>query len=324
MATSSDHPYSALTPDTIMDAVESKGLYCDYRLYPLNSYENRVYQVGIEDSTPLIAKFYRPQRWSKAQIQVEHDALHALEEEDIAVAAPIILDNESLFEHNGFYFSLTPKIIGDSPEAGDLDQLFQIGELIGSMHAASADWTTDAKPFIDSLERVKQAKKKVEACPFVPKSMRDGYEKVVVSLGKKMEAMLKTHSTARIRFIHGDCHRSNIINDQGRLTLVDFDDCKMGYAVQDLWLHITDASAKQTQLSELIEGYESFCSFDAQELDLIDVMMAERHISYTAWIAERWNDPAFPAIFPHFIGEDFWRQHLHDLNDIVAHWGKWR
>lgn len=324
MATSSDHPYSALTPDTIMDAVESKGLYCDYRLYPLNSYENRVYQVGIEDSAPLIAKFYRPQRWSKAQIQAEHDALRSLEKAAVAVAAPMSINEESLFEHNGFYFSLTQKIIGESPEAGDLDQLFQIGELIGSMHAASTDWTIDSRPFINPLARIKRAVEIVEACPFVPKSLRDGYNKVVAELRFKTDAALKGQPHSSIRFIHGDCHRSNIINDQGRLTLLDFDDCRMGYAIQDLWLHVSDASEKRTQLSELIEGYESHCSFDTRELDLIDVMMAERHISYTAWIAERWSDPAFPAIFPHFTGEEFWRQHLQDLNEILNSWGNWR
>lgn len=324
MSMSTQHPYSTLTPDTIMDAVESLGLYCDYRLYPLNSYENRVYQVGIENSAPLIAKFYRPKRWDKEQIQAEHDATHALKAAGVEVAAPLVIRGKSLFEHKGFYFSLTPKVIGEAPEPGNLDQLFQIGELIGLMHQTSQDWDVKLRPHIAKDQRIERASNLVLNSSHLPKSMRESYVKVVEQLLLRTNQTLQAHPQGRVRFIHGDCHRSNLIAHQGTMTLLDFDDCRMGYAVQDLWLHVSDANEKRAQLSELIEGYESHCDFDTRELDLIDVMMADRSIVYTAWIAERWSDPAFPTIFPHFTSDEFWRQHIQDLNDILANWGQWR
>lgn len=307
-----------------MDAVESLGFYCDHRLYPLNSYENRVYQVGIENAAPLIAKFYRPKRWHAEQIQAEHDATLALKKAGVDVAAPLLIRGKSLFEHQGFFFSLTPKVIGEAPEPGNLDQLFQIGELIGAMHQASNDWQIEQRPHISVTKRIERACNIVVESGYMPKSMRTDYVKVVEQLLLRIHQTLHSHPNNRIRFIHGDCHRSNLIAHDGSMTLLDFDDCRMGYAVQDLWLHVSDANEKRAQMSELIEGYESQCDFDTRELDLIDVMMADRTLVYTAWIAERWHDPAFPIIFPHFKSDEFWRQHIHDLNDTLAKWGQWR
>ena len=317
------HPYSQLSPDTVMDALETLQLYSDYRLYPLNSYENRVYQVGIEDAQPVIAKFYRPGRWNQAQIQEEHDLLHALIKQDVSVAAPMIIDGQSVFEHQGFYFSVTPKISGDVPEAGDLDQLFQLGELIGAMHQASAPITLQARPVVSPVERIDTASTLVLECAQLPTKLRNDYRHLVQQLSHHCQHALSSYERP-LRCIHGDCHRSNVINHQGQLTLLDFDDCRMGYAVQDLWLHVSDASEKRQQLSELIEGYESYLPFDTRELDLIDVFMAERCIAYTAWIAERWSDPAFPKLFPHFSDATFWQQHIQNLKEIEQQWGRWR
>ena len=318
------HPYGALTPDTVINAVESLGLYSDFRQYPLNSYENRVYQVGIEDRTPLIVKFYRPGRWTPAQIQEEHDVLAMLDQQGIAVAAPMTFDGKTLFEYNNFHFSVTQKLTGMPLEAGDLDQLYAIGELVGHLHHQTQTWTTPKRPLIEPKVRTLTASKLVENCPFLPKTLVARYRQLAQQLIEKMTITEQRCPTNRPRFIHGDCHRSNLLNCEGTLTLLDFDDCRMGLAIQDLWLHVSEADTKQQQLSELIEGYENYHPFDTRELDLIDVFMAERHIAYTAWIAERWQDPAFPAIFPHFKGEDFWLQHLNDLDDILKQWGQWR
>ena len=317
------HPYGELTPDTIIDALESVGLFSDYRQYPLNSYENRVYQVGIEDGAPLIAKFYRPNRWSYAQIQEEHDVLAFLKAQGISVAAPLAIEGKTLFEHHGFLFSLTEKQLGTPLEAGDLDQLFAIGELIGEVHQATNDFQTKHRPPIRPFERTTHCSDLIKNSAFLPKKLNERYSKLIQEL---LTLIKKTEQGApsNPRFIHGDCHRSNLLNTDTGLVLLDFDDCRMGSAIQDLWLHVSDATAKQQQLSELIEGYESYCSLDTRELDLIDVFMAERHIAYSAWIAERWDDPAFPAIFPHFTGEDFWLQHIKDLEDMIQNWGKWR
>ncbi|MBM6549627.1 serine/threonine protein kinase [Marinomonas ostreistagni] len=317
------HPYSQLSPDLIMDALESIGLYSDYRLYPLNSYENRVYQVGIEDSTPVIAKFYRPGRWNKAQIQEEHDLLQRLAADDIAVAKPLLIEQQSVFEHQGFYFSVTPKLPGDAPEAGNLDQLFQLGELIGAMHHASAAVELTERPTLSPVERMQQASQLVLQSEHLPASLRADYVRLIEQLIVRSQQTLDAHPK-RLRCIHGDCHRSNVLNHQGQLTLLDFDDCRMGYAVQDLWLHISDHDTKRQQLSELIEGYETYTPFDTRELDLIDAFMAERSVVYTAWIAQRWQDPAFPKLFPHFQTKEYWQQHIADLEDIYKNWGNWR
>lgn len=318
------HPYSRLTPDAIIDAIESVGLYCDYRLSPLNSYENRVYQVGIEDSAPLITKFYRPERWSQEQILEEHNALLTLDKAGVSVAAPLILKGQSLFEHQGFYFALTPKIIGEAPEAGNLDQLFRIGELIGSVHQASAAIPLHARPRLSAPDRISHASSVILNSTYLPNKLHADYARIVERLQQRTQQTLASAPQNSIRFIHGDCHRSNLLDHNEKLTLLDFDDCRMGYAVQDLWLHVSDEIEKRQQLSELIEGYEQHTPFDSRELDLIDVFMAERHLVYTAWIAQRWHDPAFPTIFPHFLEEDFWRQQIRDLHEIDQRWGNWR
>ncbi len=317
------HPYGALTPDTVIDAVESVGLFSDFRQFPLNSYENRVYQVGIEDSAPLIVKFYRPNRWTSEQIQEEHDVLLMLKDQGVSVATPLSFHGQTLFEHKGFFFSLTEKQRGTPLEAGDLDQLFAIGELIGELHHATESWQTQHRPNIQASGRIQQASELILHSGFLPKKLTSGYQSLIQEV-LTLTTKTQQNSPAKVRFIHGDCHRSNLLNTDNGLVLLDFDDCRMGMAVQDLWLHVSDSDAKQQQLSELIEGYESHHSFDTRELDLIDVFMAERHIAYSAWIAERWADPAFPTIFPHFTGEDFWRQHVGDLEEMVRQWGKWR
>lgn len=324
MTQTQQHPYSTLTPDLILDAVESQGVHSDYRLYPLNSYENRVYQVGIEDAAPLIAKFYRPTRWNKSQIQAEHDAVLALKAAGVSVAPPLVINGQSLFEHQGFLYSLTEKIPGESPEAGNLDQLFQIGELIGQLHHLSHDWQLAERPYVSELDRVQQAAQWVLHCPQLPKKLHTDYVKVIEELTLAMSKTMQALPHNTLRFIHGDCHRSNLLQRDGNMTLLDFDDCRIGFAIQDLWMHLSDANEKRAQLSELIEGYESYASFDTRELDLIDVFMASRQIIYTAWIAERWHDPAFPSIFPHFAQETYWLQHLNELKELLLNWGKWR
>lgn len=317
------HPYSELSPDLIMDALEIVGLYSDYRLYPLNSYENRVYQVGIEDSSPVIVKFYRPGRWTQAQILEEHALLQHLSDNDVSVAAPLIINEQSLFEYQGFHFSVTPKLRGDAPEAGDLDQLYSLGELIGAMHHASADIELVHRPKLSTTSRIDRASQLILSSGYLPKALESEYIRLIGLLSQYSEQTL-SRFPQYLRCIHGDCHRSNVLNDGGNLTLLDFDDCRMGYAVQDLWLHISDKSVKQQQFSELIEGYENYQPFDMRELELIDVFLTERTIAYTAWITERWNDPAFPKLFPHFVDPGFWEQHLKDLSDIYDQWGQWR
>ena len=315
-------PYYQLNPDRVMDAVESLGFYCDGRVMALNSYENRVFQVGLDDAQPLIAKFYRPSRWSDAQILEEHQFTLELADRGVNAIAPIQHNGESLFRFSDFRFSLFPRKGGHAPELDNEDHLFELGRFLGKMHSIGEIKPFQYRPELNVTDYARVGQQHVLNSGLLG-GYRQRYERLTEELLKVCEQRLKQVSAPLIR-VQGDCHGGNMLWRDDELMLLDFDDCRMGMAVQDLWLHVSDSDAKQQQLSELIEGYESHHSFDTRELDLIDVFMAERHIAYSAWIAERWADPAFPTIFPHFTGEDFWRQHVGDLEEMVRQWGKWR
>ncbi|GAB3484846.1 serine/threonine protein kinase [Marinomonas epiphytica] len=316
------HPFSVLVPDVILDAVESTGLWSDSRIYPLNSYENRVYQVGIEDAAPIIAKFYRPQRWQTSQILEEHQALLTLQGKGVSVAAPLLLNGQTLHSFKGIEFALFERISGPYPEADNLDHLFQTGELIGQLHQALGD-----KPFVHRnsatpIKHIENAAQSILGGPFLPNKLKADYRHKIQALKDLCQASVQGYWPKQLRPIHGDCHRSNIIMRDEQAYLVDFDDCQNGLAVQDLWLHLTQSNNPALQLSELIEGYESYQSFDRGELGLIDVFKCTRIIQYRAWLQQRWQDPAFPKAFPWFASEDAWITHLNELEQCRQDWGQ--
>lgn len=317
----SDHPFSVLIPDVILDAVESTGLWSDFRIYPLNSYENRVYQVGIEDAPAVVAKFYRPERWSQAQILEEHETLFTLKEKGIPVVAPMQFEGKSLFSHQGLHFCLSPRLIGQHPEADNLDQLYQLGELIGQVHQGMPSGPFQSRISVTPLDQLDKAAKTILSGQFMPEKLKTLYRKQVEILREKSQARINGYWPTQLRRVHGDSHRSNLMLHEGQFHLLDFDDCQNGVAVQDIWLHLTQTENPRQQLSELIEGYEAYLPFETRELDLIDVFKSVRVIQYAAWLQNRWSDPAFKKAFAWFGSEDYWLNHLNELNNCELEWG---
>jgi Ser/Thr protein kinase RdoA (MazF antagonist) len=312
------HPFAALTPDLVLDAVESIGYLSDARVLALNSYENRVYQVGIEDSQPLIAKFYRPDRWSDAAIREEHAFSQELAECDVPVVAPLQQDGESLFEHAGFRFALFPRRGGRAPEPGNLDQLYSLGQLLGRLHAVGA-----SRPFahretlaVDNFGHASLAT--LLEGDFVPRSLLPAYESVARDLLKRLDELFGRVRYTPVR-MHGDCHPGNLLHRDDAFHVVDLDDCRMGPAVQDLWMMLAgDRQERLGQLSELMDGYQEFHDFDVRELPLIEGLRALRLMHHSAWIARRWDDPAFPLAFPWFANERYWGDQILALREQLA------
>lgn len=312
------HPYEALLPDTVIDAVESLDLLSDQRIFPLNSYENRVYRVGLEDTAPCIVKFYRPERWSKAAIQEEHEFTFELQDRDIHVVAPMKINGESLHEFNGFQFALFPMQGGYAPELELPDTMYRIGLNIGRMHQVGASKSFKNRQDI-SIARMAQASRDfVLANQFVPMSLETAFDTLTKDLVAKMQQIWDDNSTNFIR-IHGDCHMGNILWRDDQAFFVDLDDCVMGPAIQDIWLLLSGDRPQQISLlSEFLEGYEEFYEFDPRQLRLIETLRTLRIMNYSAWLARRWGDPAFPMHFPWFNSERYWSDHVLELREQFA------
>ncbi len=292
------HPFETLTPDLVLDAVESLGFLSDARVLALNSYENRVYQVGIEDSEPLIAKFYRPQRWTNEAILEEHRYTFELAHCEVPVVAPLQHNGESLFEHKGFRFALFPRRGGRAPEPAT--RPFEHREALGVKNFGH-----------DSLATLLDGN-------FIPRSLLPAYESVARDLLKHVERIYGETPHQNIR-MHGDCHPGNMMCRDEVFHIVDLDDCRMGPAVQDLWMMLAgDRQECLGQLSELIEGYSEFHDFNPRELALIEPLRALRLMHYSAWLARRWDDPAFPHSFPWFGSERYWGDQVLALREQLA------
>lgn len=312
------HPFATLTPDLVLDAVESLGYLSDARVLALNSYENRVYQIGIEAAEPIIAKFYRPERWSDAAIREEHTFTRELAEHEVPVVAALELQGETLFEHAGFRFSVFPRRGGRAPEPGNLEQLYRLGQLLGRMHSVGA-----TRPFIEretlSVDSFGHAS--VEALlqgGFVPPSLLPAYQSVARDLLAKLDELFSRVQYSAIR-LHGDCHPGNLLHRDDAFHVVDLDDCRMGPAVQDLWMMLAgDRHERLSQLAELIDGYQEFGDFNPRELPLIEGLRALRLLHHSAWIARRWDDPAFPRAFPWFANERYWGDQILALREQIA------
>jgi len=312
-----DHPFQALTPDLVMNAVESRGFRCDCRILALNSYENRVFQVGIEDEAPLIVKFYRPGRWSDAQLREEHRFTLELAEQELPVVAPLVQDGETLFNYGGFVFSLSPRQGGHAPEFDNLDNLLIMGRLLGRLHAVGAIRPFSHRPRLDSLSFGRESVALLLE-DFVPSEYQANYRALSDDLLLSIEELFAAVNPAFIR-THGDCHAGNILWRNGTPHLVDLDDARMAPAIQDIWLMLSGDRQRQTaQLAEIIDGYSEFYDFHPRELRLIEALRALRLLHYSAWLARRWDDPAFPHHFPWFNTPRYWGEQILALREQLA------
>ncbi|TNC81675.1 MAG: serine/threonine protein kinase [Oleiphilus sp.] len=313
-----DHPYEQLTPDLVIDAVESLGMISDQRIFPLNSYENRVYQIGIEDATPLIAKFYRPERWTDAAIQEEHQFTLDLLDQDISVVAPMVFDGQTLFEFKGYRFSLFPRQGGYAPEIEVPDTLFRIGRNVGRIHLMGSSKTFEHRRSLNIETWANDSQAFLLENEFIPLSLCTAYETLTRDIIDKINRLWQSNSFDTIR-LHGDCHIGNILWRDDLAHFVDFDDCINGPAIQDIWLLLSgDRHAQTGQLIEFVEGYEEFFPFDPRQLQLIETLRTLRMMHYAAWLARRWQDPAFPMHFPWFNTERYWSSHVLELREQFA------
>jgi Ser/Thr protein kinase RdoA (MazF antagonist) len=302
-----------------MDAVESQGFRCDCRIFALNSYENRVCQVGVEDDAPLIAKIYRPGRWSDAQIIEEHAFCFELVEAELPVVAPLRKpDGESLLCYEGFRFALYPRQGGHAPEFDNLDNLLILGRTLGRLHSVGAVRPFIHRPHLDSTD-LGRASVTLLHDNFVPADFQASYTAVTDQLLAGIDAALQEARVLRTIRTHGDCHPGNILWRDGAPHFVDFDDARTAPAVQDLWMMLSgDRPRRLAQLHVLIDGYSEFADFNPRELHLIEPLRALRILHHSAWLARRWADPLFPVSFPWFNTPRYWNEHILELREQLA------
>jgi len=320
MASAVDPPYAGLTPDRVLDALDSVGVRGDGRLLALNSYENRVYQVWRDNGPPVVVKFYRPARWTDAQILEEHAFVRELAERELpAVAALAFDDDRTLHAFSGFRFAVYPRCGGRAPELEDRATLEWMGRFLGRIHAVGAIEPFAHRPALDADTFGTIPRNWLLAHAFVPPDLLPAWESVSAqALEGVRRCYARAGSAATLR-LHGDCHAGNVLwNDDGP-HFVDFDDARMGPAVQDLWMLLSGDRADMTrQLADVLAGYEDFHTFDRRELHLVEALRTLRLVHYSAWLAQRWDDPAFPAAFPWFGSGRYWQDRILELREQVA------
>ncbi|WP_370967435.1 serine/threonine protein kinase [Enterobacter wuhouensis] len=307
--------FQTLHPDTIMDALFEQGIRVESGLTPLNSYENRVYQIQDEDRQRFVVKFYRPKRWSAEQIQEEHQFTHDMLDDDVPVAAPLKFNNQTLLTHEGFYYAVFPSLGGRQFEADNIDQMEWVARYLGRIHQTGRKKPFIARPTIGIEEYLIEPRKVFETSTLIPNGLKDNFLNATDKLIDAVKACWRDDiSTLRL---HGDCHAGNILWRDGPL-FVDLDDARMGPAVQDLWMLLNGDKAEQRmQLETIIEAYEEFSPFNSDEIALIEPLRAMRFVYYLAWLIRRWDDPAFPRNFPWLTGEDYWRSQISTFTEQV-------
>ncbi len=313
------HPYATLTPDVVLDALDGIGLRGDGRLLALGSYENRVYQIWIEDAQPVVAKFYRPGRWSDAQIQEEHAFVAELEAREIPAVAPLTRDGATLHAHGGFRFAVYPKCGGRAPELEDAATLEWMGRFLGRIHAVGARSPFRHRPALDVETFGVAPRDWLSAHDFIPPDLQDAWRSIAaLALDGVRRAFDRAGDVKTLR-LHGDCHAGNVLWTDDGPHFVDFDDARTGPAVQDLWMLLAGSRAEMTrQLASVLDGYGDFFHFDPRELYLTEALRTLRLLHYSAWLAQRWDDPAFPAAFPWFNTQRYWQDRILELREQVA------
>lgn len=308
--------FDALTPDFMWYALESIGIRAESGFLPLNSYENRVYQFTDEERQRYVVKFYRPERWSREQIQEEHDFTLELIESDIPVAPPIRLNGQTLHQYQGYWFALFASVGGRQFEVDNLDQLEGVGRFLGRIHKVGARVPFQHRPTISLQEYLYQPRELLQQSPFIPMHLENAFFNDLDLLIKSLEEHWS--DSASIIRLHGDCHPGNILWRDGPM-FVDLDDSRNGPAIQDLWMMLSgDRSEKVMQLDTLLEAYQEFNDFNVNELKLIEPLRGLRMVHYMAWLAKRWQDPAFPVAFPWFDDPKYWESQVLAFKEQIS------
>jgi Ser/Thr protein kinase RdoA (MazF antagonist) len=318
-STSIPDNFSSLTPDIVLDALDAIGMRSDGRLLALNSYENRVYQIGMEEGPPLVAKFYRPRRWSDAAILEEHAFVDELAEREIPAVPALKTEAKSLHVFEGFRFAVFPRQGGRAPELDDRATLEWLGRFIGRIHAVGAIRPYLERPRLDVASFGEQSSTYLLEQGFIPSELHEVYRSVAVqALDGVRHCFARAGDVANIR-LHGDCHCGNVLWTDAGPHFVDFDDSRMGPAIQDLWMLLSGEREDQVrQLSDLLAGYEDFYEFNPRELHLIEALRTLRLMHYAAWLAMRWDDPAFKLAFPWFGTQRYWQDRILELREQIA------
>jgi Ser/Thr protein kinase RdoA (MazF antagonist) len=318
------HPYSRLTPDVVLNALEGVGLRCDGRLLALNSYENRVYQVGLDEGT-VVAKFYRPARWSDDEIREEHEFALELAAAEIPMVAPLAFDGRTLLHAEGFRVAVYPRRGGRAPEMEDPETLEWIGRFVGRIHAIGSAKPFAHRPRLDLRTFADEPREVVLGGSFVPKDIRPAWTTAIDLAIESVRATFERFGPTEEIRVHGDAHAGNILwtpatgNAPGGPHFVDLDDARMAPAVQDLWLLLSgDRASMEQQLGKVLRGYEDFREFDDRELQLVEALRTLRLIQYQGWLARRWDDPAFPIAFPWFNTPRYWQDRVLEMREQIA------
>jgi Ser/Thr protein kinase RdoA (MazF antagonist) len=321
-----EHPFDRLTPQAVLDALDDVGLRGDGRLLQLNSYENRVFQVMLEDGGAVVAKFYRPDRWSDAQILEEHGFAAELAAAEVPVVAPLPLRDGQTLAHTQidgqpFRLAAYPRRSGHGPELEQHDTLRWLGRFIGRLHVVG-----ERKPFshrrrLDAQTFGHAPLARLLAMDLIPPAQLPAWRSSVQQALQRVDAAFAAVPAQCLR-LHGDCHPGNILwrdeGDAGGPHIVDLDDAVMGPAIQDLWMLLSGSrDAMRGQMAAVLQGYRPFRDFDLRELALIEPLRTLRMIHHSAWLAERWNDPAFPPAFPWFGTPGYWGQQTTQLREQI-------
>jgi len=313
------HSYSQLDPDTIIDAIESLDYISDKRILALNSYENRVYQIGIEDAAPIIAKFYRPGRWTDEMIKEEHEFTLELANAEIPVVAPLLVNNETLFKFKDYRFSIYPRFGGYAPELDNPDHLLQLGRILAQLHNIGETKSFAERPELTIEDfAIKPAKYLLEN-KFIPVYLEIAYSTLTDDLINRIKNCFEQAGNYKSLRLHGDCHHGNVLTRDEKFYIVDLDDARTGPTIQDIWMFLSgDRDYMTARFNDFMEGYTEFRDFDPRELHLIEALRTMRLIHYAAWLAQRWNDPAFPIAFPFFNTQQYWEEQILGLREQAA------
>ena len=317
-----NNDFASLSPDLVLDALEELGYRVDGRILALNSYENRVYQIYLEDGSLLISKFYRPGRWTNQQICEEHSFAAQLAEAEIPVVAPLSFNHQTLHHHQQHRFSLFRRQQGRPPELSDEDTLSWMGRYLGRIHHIGKQNQFLHRPALNPLSYGVAALDFLQRNRVLPGAVRGDYFDIAQRALDQVQLCYEKAGALELIRTHGDCHWGNVLwadsGEQAGPWFVDFDDARNAPALQDIWMLLSGSRREMTQqLSIIVDAYEDFTEFDYQQLHILEALRTLRLIHYSSWLAQRWCDPAFPVAFPWFGSDDYWRARIQELSEQI-------